>query len=107
MIDDDQLAFQRELVARGQRHHTIGGRNEHGTGGDGDIRAAMIAAGLALIDALRSEPAGLPPPDRPDEILPPAFAVHMPCARGDDPRQFGTAPRLERGAADPRHGKER
>ena len=58
MVDDQQMAFQREgRVGSKRHHHSIGVRDKGGAGGNRDIGAAMIAAGLALIDALRPEKA--------------------------------------------------
>ena len=55
----------------------------------------MVAARLAAIDALRSEPARDPPPHRPDEILPPPLGTGAFLAREIDSFQFGIAPRHE------------
>lgn len=57
MVDDQQMAFQREGRFGSKHHHTIGGRDKGGAGRNRDIGTAMIAAGLALIDALRPEKA--------------------------------------------------
>ena len=101
VIDDDQLSFQRKFVTGRQGHHAVSRGHEDSAGGDGDVRAAMIAAGLSLIDPLRSEKAGLPPGDRPDEILPPAVALYILAATSDDLRQLRAATLPEGRATDP------
>src|SRR3546814_18220661 len=55
VIDDQQIALQREGRRRREHHHPVGGRDEGGSRGNRDVGAAMIAARLALIDALRTE----------------------------------------------------
>src|SRR3546814_12013137 len=67
MIDDEQIALEREGRARREHDDPVGGRDERRSRGDGDVGAAMIAAGLALIDALRAEQARPPPGHRPAE----------------------------------------
>ncbi len=57
MVDDEQIALEREGRVRRQHDHPVGGRDEGRSRGNRDVGAAMIAAGLALIDALRAEEA--------------------------------------------------
>ena len=74
MIDQDEIAFEGERMIGGQHDDPVGGTPgrraiEHRTVGiAGDIDPAMIAAGNAGIDALRSEQGADPAFRGPDEF---------------------------------------
>src|SRR3546814_20630604 len=61
------------------------------------VGAAMIAARLALIDALRTEEARQSPGHRPAERLPPAVGRDLLAPRRRDLGEFGGAAALELG----------
>ncbi len=52
VIDDQQIALQREGRISREHDDPVGGREKGRACGHGDISAAVIAARLALIDAL-------------------------------------------------------
>ena len=89
VIEHQQMPFQREGSCRRQNDDTVRRSGHDGASGNGDISPAMIAAGLALIHALGTEPSRQSPRRGPPQILTPALGVGDRPPRGDDLGELG------------------
>src|SRR4051812_23404345 len=91
MVDDEEIAFEREGGRAGEDHDAVGRRDDRRSGARGDVDAGVERARLAAIDALRAENPADPAARGPDEMLAPAVAVRADRAGGGDARDLALA----------------
>ena len=97
MIDHKQQAFEGKGRLSREDNDPVGRSRKRRTHRARNIQAGMIGTGLALIDPLRSEPAGNPATGRPGKVLPPTLRCRADCAGCANSLQFRIANPLELG----------
>jgi hypothetical protein len=98
MVQNDEIALEREGGRAGEHHHPVGGRDHGGPRPRREVDSGMDPARLARVDPLGSEDSADPPPRRPDETLSPAGCRAVQGARGGDAGQLALPQAKEGGA---------
>ena len=99
MVDDQQIALKGEWGGGSEHDNPVGGCDERCSGRHRNVGAAVIGAGLALINTLRAEEARQAAGDWPAELLTPAVGYDLHVARRGDLGELGRPAPFEIGVA--------